>query len=104
MIFPFSKKNHYNLQKELINSSEFVHGISNRMTGGTGSANCLGSIEAKSMGEGWSDAIAMFILRRPDDTRQTDFTMGSYVINAAGGIRSFPYSTNMDTNPLTCNP
>ena len=36
---------------------EMGHGISNRMTGG-GTARCLGTVEAASMGEGWSDALA----------------------------------------------
>ncbi|KAG8773460.1 hypothetical protein FRC12_002524 [Ceratobasidium sp. 428] len=32
---------------------------------------------------------------------QADFTMGSYVVNKAAGIRSYPYSTSKTTNPLT---
>jgi len=49
------------------------------------------------MGEGWSDAFA-------DWTEQgcetEDFTLGEYVTNHPGGIRSHPYSTDMTTNPL----
>ena len=44
------------------------------------------------LGEGWSDAMA-------DWTEQVspirDFTLGSYVRNNTGGIRTMPYSTNM---------
>ncbi|GLB44870.1 putative peptidase M36 family protein [Lyophyllum shimeji] len=29
-----------------------------------------------------------------------DYVLGQYVINSAGGIRTFPYSTNATTNPL----
>ena len=41
----------------------------------------------------------------PSWTEQTsatirDFTLGGYVTNSIGGIRSFPYSTSATTNPL----
>ncbi|KAG6873512.1 hypothetical protein C0995_014780 [Termitomyces sp. Mi166 len=40
---------------------EMTHGITNRMTGG-GTARCLQTIEARGMGEGWSDAMAEYDL------------------------------------------
>lgn len=38
---------------------EFTHGVSSRLTGGGNSSNCLETKEAKSLGEGWSDALAL---------------------------------------------
>ncbi|CAE6515981.1 unnamed protein product [Rhizoctonia solani] len=77
---------------------EFTHGVSNRLTGG-GSGQCLQSIEAGGMGEGWSDAMADITEAKTDTI--TDFTLGSYVMGNEKGIRSYPYSTNKTTNPLT---
>ncbi|KAI0321254.1 Fungalysin metallopeptidase-domain-containing protein [Amylostereum chailletii] len=76
---------------------EMTHGITNRMTGG-GTARCLQTQEAKGMGEGWSDAFAEW-------TEQTaahlDYVVAPWAENKPGGIRTYPYSTNKTTNPLT---
>lgn len=53
------------------------------------------------MGEGWSDWFATAIRLKPEDTRDTDYSLGSWVSGDAGGIREYLYSTNMDTNPYT---
>jgi extracellular elastinolytic metalloproteinase len=82
---------------------ELTHGLSNRLTGGKADGRCLQNFDSVSMGEGWSDAIAMFLLRKATDTRQSDFGMGTYAVNqspAGVGIRRFKYSTNMATSPL----
>jgi len=52
------------------------------------------------MGEGWGDVFAVILQMTENSTRNDDFTMGSYANNGKG-IRKFPYSTNMDTNPST---
>ena len=52
------------------------------------------------MGEGWGDAFATFLRMRPEYTRKTDFLMGSYSFGGKG-IRKFPYSSDMNTNPET---
>ncbi|KAJ7217460.1 peptidase M36 [Mycena rebaudengoi] len=79
---------------------EVMHGITNRMTGG-GTAACLQSLEADSMGEGcrpsrWTEQKSAKIV---------DFTVGTYLINDPvtfpGGLRGFPYSTSQKVNPLT---
>ncbi|KAH7108444.1 Fungalysin metallopeptidase-domain-containing protein [Auriculariales sp. MPI-PUGE-AT-0066] len=78
---------------------EFAHGLTGRMTGG-GTAQCLNSVEAAGMGEGWSDAFANWVWQ----TKQTEFmdmTVGDYAGDSKGGIRTFPYSTNKTTNPHT---
>ncbi|KAI3595093.1 putative extracellular elastinolytic metalloproteinase precursor [Moniliophthora roreri] len=76
---------------------ENTHGLSNRLTGG-GTGRCLQTLEAGGMGEGWSDAMA-------DWTEKTsaavpDEVLGQYVIDDPAGIRSHPYSTSADVNPL----
>lgn len=128
---------------------EMTHGITNRMTGG-GTGRCLQTTEAGGMGEGWSDAMAEYVLlpllpplsllslpyplfplpssrdlfpyplpflhsppnisltHSPFPTswmaqtsaNTTDFVVGQYVSNRAQGLRSFPYSTSANTNPL----
>jgi hypothetical protein len=40
---------------------EFGHGVSLRLVGG-GTASCLASLEARGLGEGWSDALAEFVV------------------------------------------
>ncbi|KAF9460273.1 Fungalysin metallopeptidase-domain-containing protein [Collybia nuda] len=76
---------------------EMTHGITNRMTGG-GTGRCLQTVEAGGMGEGWSDAMAEWVLQKSDKVE--DFIMGQYVLGSTQGIRQFPYSTNPNTNPL----
>lgn len=38
---------------------EFAHGLSGRLVGG-GTASCIQTLEARGLGEGWSDAIAEY--------------------------------------------
>ncbi|KAH6579833.1 hypothetical protein BASA50_008037 [Batrachochytrium salamandrivorans] len=80
---------------------EYAHGISNRLTGGPSTGGCLSTAEAGSMGEGWSDIIAMIVLAKSSDTATTRVTIGSYSKNRSTGLRSVPYTTNMKANPLT---
>ncbi len=85
---------------------EFTHGISNRLTGGPSNASCLQN--AEQMGEGWSDYMALMV------TTNWAFStingggisrgIGTYVIGqptTGGGIRNYPYTTNMTVNPWT---
>ncbi|RDB18741.1 Extracellular metalloproteinase mep [Hypsizygus marmoreus] len=76
---------------------EMTHGITNRMTGG-GTGTCLQTVEAGGMGEGWSDAMAEWVVQKSATVK--DFVVGAYVTDDANGIRTFPYSTNARTNPL----
>ncbi|KAJ2721768.1 hypothetical protein GGI07_003761 [Coemansia sp. Benny D115] len=86
------------LEQDIV-AHEFTHGISSRLTGGPSNADCLGGDESSGMGEGWSDAVAYLLRIRSNDTRSLDINMGEYVFGK--GIRSHPYSTSMQTNPLT---
>ncbi|KAJ8087735.1 hypothetical protein PM082_006572 [Marasmius tenuissimus] len=75
---------------------EFTHGLTNRMTGG-GTARCLQTLEARGLGEGWSDAVADWFAQS-DNVSIVDFTTGNWVLNNAGGVRSKPYSTSTAVN------
>lgn len=79
---------------------EFTHGISNRLTGGPAAANCLQN--AEQMGEGWSDYLGLLLTQTSSTNRTRG--IGNYLRgqpSTGGGIRSFPYSTDMTINPLT---
>ncbi|KAJ3307427.1 hypothetical protein HDV03_000075 [Kappamyces sp. JEL0829] len=80
---------------------EYTHGISNRLTGGSFQGNCLQTTEAGGMGEGWSDTLAIYWSRKPNENRNMDVVLGAYVYNNPAGIRSKPYSTDMTRNPYT---
>ncbi|KAJ2084254.1 hypothetical protein H4R24_000196 [Coemansia sp. RSA 988] len=78
---------------------EYSHGISIRLTGGPSNSNCLSFGESGGMGEGWGDAIGFIINLSSKSTRKDDVLTGAY--SAGRGLRSYPYSTSMETNPLT---
>lgn len=81
---------------------EYGHGISNRLTGGPGAAGCLGNQE--QMGEGWSDWYGLLLTIEPGDAGTDSRAVGTYLFDqgpGGAGIRPFPYSTNMATNPQT---
>ncbi|KAF9261307.1 hypothetical protein L218DRAFT_1046845 [Marasmius fiardii PR-910] len=77
---------------------EMTHGLTNRMTGG-GTARCLQTVESAGMGEGWSDTLADWYAHS-GSAEITDMAMGPYVTNNPAGIRTHPYSTSTEVNPL----
>lgn len=52
---------------------EYIHGLSNRLTGGPANSRCLSTLESGGMGEGWSDFYATAIRVRGSDTRDVDY-------------------------------
>ena len=83
---------------------EYTHGISNRLTGGPANAACLQN--AEQMGEGWSDYFALMLTTNWATANTTDGPLpraiGNYAVGntaAGSGIRTYPYSTNMNVNP-----
>ncbi|KAI3328737.1 extracellular elastinolytic metallo proteinase [Ustulina deusta] len=78
---------------------EYTHGLSNRLTGGPANVNCLQTIEAGGMGEGWGDFMATAIRLQETDTRNTDYSLGAWVYNNQAGIRNYLYSTKLSVNP-----
>lgn len=83
---------------------EYGHGISNRLTGGPAASGCLSNEE--QMGEGWSDFFGLVMTHEPEDLPTDARGIGTYVSNEpvnGGGIRPFPYSTDLSTSPYTYN-
>ncbi|KAI1156552.1 fungalysin metallopeptidase [Nemania diffusa] len=80
---------------------EYTHGLSTRLTGGPDNSDCLDSIEAAGMGEGWSDFYAIANALKDEWTRDTNVPLGAWVYNNPDGLRSVPYTTNMTANPNT---
>jgi len=78
---------------------EYMHGVSTRLTGGPANSGCLGFGEAGGMGEGYGDFAATMIRMQSAEVR--DYSMGSWAAHRDGGIRKYPYSTNMTVNPST---
>jgi len=78
---------------------EYGHGISNRLTGGASQSGCLTSGE--QMGEGWSDFFALFMTSTENDSATDNRAMGSYATQNPGGIRTYPYTTDMLVNEHT---
>ena len=80
---------------------EMGHGISNRMVGGPSSTGCLG---AESGSEGISDLMALIMTVKPGDTGDMRRGVGTFALGEdpdGRGIRRYPYSTDMNINPLT---
>ncbi|RYY17916.1 MAG: T9SS type A sorting domain-containing protein, partial [Cytophagaceae bacterium] len=85
---------------------EYGHGVSTRLTGGPANSSCLGN--AEQGGEGWSDYLALMLTTNWATAQPTDGPnarpVGTYAAGqatTAGGIRRYPYSTSLTTNPLT---
>ncbi len=82
---------------------EYGHGISMRLTGGPSAASCL--YNAEQMGEGWSDYFGLMLTTDWNTASATDIRgIGTYVIGEilyGGGIRPYPYTTDMGINPTT---
>ncbi|KAH9266463.1 hypothetical protein BASA83_010581 [Batrachochytrium salamandrivorans] len=79
---------------------EYAHGVSNRLTGGAATTGCLSTNEAQGLGEGWSDIMTLIVLARGTDTANNSIPMGAYVTNRPDGIRSHPYTADININPL----
>jgi uncharacterized protein (TIGR03437 family) len=78
---------------------ELTHGLSNRLVGNSGG---LVGMQARGMGEGWSDYVALTMMRTAADDPDGSYPIGQYVVGKyASGIRRYPYSTSLAVNPLT---
>ena len=80
---------------------EYGHGISFRLCGGP-NATCLYNDE--QMNEGWSDFFGLVTTVRPGDTGDMPRGIGTYIaddLTTGRGIRRYPYSTDMNIDPLT---
>ncbi|OUS28794.1 peptidase M36 [Thalassotalea sp. 42_200_T64] len=84
---------------------EWGHYISNRLVGG---GSGLINQQGDSMGEGWGDFHALLLISEKDDALiagnelfQKPYAAVTYVDSFYYGIRNYPYSTDMEVNPLT---
>jgi uncharacterized protein (TIGR03437 family) len=78
---------------------ELTHGVSSRLVS---NSMGLGHFQSLSMGEGWSDYLGLVLLRSEQDDPNAVYPVGGYVINDyARGGRRYPYSTDLQINPLT---
>ncbi|KNE65516.1 hypothetical protein AMAG_19480 [Allomyces macrogynus ATCC 38327] len=79
---------------------EFMHGITNRLTGGPSNTDCLADGESGGMGEGWGDVFGLWAnVLKADTKRGTSLPMGAYVLGNSAGIRTYPYSTDLSVCP-----
>ncbi|WP_412061975.1 M36 family metallopeptidase [Rubrivirga sp. IMCC45206] len=81
---------------------EYVHGLSNRLTGGRLTTACLNN--AEQMGEGWSDWYGLMFTQQVGDTGPMRRGIGTYALAEATdgpGIRPSPYSTDFAENAFT---
>ncbi len=87
----------------LIISHEYGHGITDRLTGGAGTVDCLLNLE--QMGEGWSDYFGLMLTTDWQTASGQDIRgIGTYLSGQSSngtGIREFPYTTDHRRNPLT---
>ncbi|KFA45544.1 hypothetical protein S40293_06589 [Stachybotrys chartarum IBT 40293] len=79
---------------------EYTHGVSSRLTGGPLNAQCLDTVEAGGLDEGWADFMAVAIMVQPNANRTSTYTMARWLLPGPTGIRPYLYSTNTRTNPL----
>jgi hypothetical protein len=84
---------------------ELTHGTSIRLHGG------LSGSQSGGQGEGWSDFFGIALLSQPGDNPNLPYTTGGYATyqlfsptffdNYYSGIRRYPYSVDLNINPLT---
>jgi uncharacterized repeat protein (TIGR01451 family) len=85
---------------------EYTHGLSTRLVGG---GVGIGTLQTSGLGEGWSDFFALALLSQREDDLDASYAFGAYAAfqlngldqNYYFGIRRYPYSTDLNKNPLT---
>ena len=94
----------------MIVAHEWGHVLSNRLIG---NANGLDNNQGGSMGEGWGDFSALLLTTRAEDATAmananwtgafaaAAYSTGPANNSAYNGIRRYPYSTDLNKNPLT---
>jgi len=116
--------------EQLILLHELTHGLTDRLVGGPNNVGLNKSTQAHGLAEGYSDWFALTLTSAPSDTPEglygesgwsvEDNSFGQEFVDPAldppavtgtisfhfdqhylYGLRRFPYTTNMDWNPLT---
>ncbi|MCP4203758.1 MAG: hypothetical protein GY769_17710, partial [bacterium] len=97
---------------------EFTHGTGHRIIGGPNVRGLDGGSQAGGLGEGYGDIMAYLLLGRPGDPIDGTYVVAGYVTfeldpaeftgtpanwddNYHYGIRHYPYTTDLCTNPYT---
>lgn len=76
---------------------EYTHGVSSRLV-----RQNYDTYQGGAMGEGWSDFFALEFTLPEGAPLEGSYPQGEYLFQQFGaGIRTRPYSTSMDVNPLT---
>lgn len=78
--------------------------VSERLTGGAGTAGCLTAWEADGMAEGWSDIFSATLSLKPDDVRENaTYGFATWATNSTNPAtaRRVLYSTDMEVNDWT---
>jgi hypothetical protein len=75
---------------------EYTHGVSFRLA-----RQLYTTFQGGAMGEAWSDFFSLEFVTSDGAPADGVFGSGAYVIQDQNGIRSRPYTTNFDINPLT---
>ncbi|CAA7392825.1 M36 family metallopeptidase [Chryseobacterium fistulae] len=100
--FSYSKESIIGFDNGIV-THEYVHGLSNRLTGD--GYSCLDkNVSAEQMGEGWSDFYSMILTNRPEYTASTSRGSGTYVLNetpTGPGVRPAKYSIDFSINNYT---
>jgi PKD repeat protein len=81
---------------------EYIHGLTNRLTGGAGNSGCLGGDE--QMGEGWSDYYAAVMTMDLSVDNPVRRGIGTFAVDEPTngvGIRPAPYDTSFAVNDYT---
>ncbi len=81
---------------------EYVHGLTNRLTGGANNSGCLFGDE--QMGEGWSDYYAIMMTMDLSVDNPVYRPMGTFASGDpvdGNGIRPVPYDTSFAVNAFT---
>lgn len=78
---------------------EYTHGVSQRLTGGQDTVECLKNDEAAGLNEGWSDFFANALQFRKNRNRYTPLELFRYVLDEEHG-RKYPISSDTSINPL----
>jgi len=84
----------------LVVAHEYVHGLSNRLTGGPTNSGCLYTLESGGMGEGWSDYVGVMMSIGEESGFDGSVGVGSWLVGGRG-IRRYEYSTDFSVNPFT---
>ncbi|RKP23379.1 Fungalysin metallopeptidase-domain-containing protein [Syncephalis pseudoplumigaleata] len=79
---------------------EMTHGLSTRLVGGAHNEYCLKIDEARGMGEGWSDFVAIWMRMNSNDRDDKEFRVGEYLTQGAG-IRKYPYTLDEKKFPMS---